>query len=203
MWIGFIYQKFLNRLSLFRKIRFERTYKSHGGFGNIERHKAISRDIVKFIPKQKYKSALDFGCGYGFVAGKLAEKIKSVIGVDISESALTTAKKYNKHVEFIQHDVISYRRGIHDLIVCVGILPYIHERYVPGVASNIDAMLSPNGVLAVFEKVGYTGTKIDDYISHWNYKKKTKRVKVSGEDFIMIVLKKGAFSANNGSSVHS
>ncbi len=187
-----IYQKILNKRSFWRKLRFEYTYRVNRGFGGEEHHKRIAADIVKNIPKANYKSALDLGCGLGFVTAKLAEKIPAVTGVDISSAALSVARIHStdvKNITFVQHDIIGYCSGKHDLIVCVGILPYLPERYAEKVAININKMLAKGGALVIFEKAAYTGTPIEKYLRRWKYPVSKKRVKVAGENFLMWIVK--------------
>ncbi|MBI4170694.1 MAG: class I SAM-dependent methyltransferase [Candidatus Aenigmarchaeota archaeon] len=192
MFASRLYRHGLNRFSFLRKKRFEHTYKKRKGFGSLEYHKQIAQDIVKNIPHKQYRSALDLGCGYGFITAKLAVTIPSVTAIDISATALNVAMQNNKKVRFLHHDVINYCRGKYDLILCVGILPYIPENYVSQVAKNIDKMLVDNGSLVIFEKVGYTGTRIEKYLKELPYTTLRRRIRIAGMPFLLIVAKKSA-----------
>ena len=192
----FAYRGFFSRFSSLRKTRFERTYRKNMGFGPLEYHMRIAEDVAKNLPRGRYKSALDMGCGYGFITAKLAEKIPRVTGVDISRTALSAARKRCKAARFVERDVVGFCSGKYDLILCVGILPYIPERYAAKVAGNIGAMLKQGGRIAVLEKTGYTGTRIENYLLAWKYRHSRKKVRVAGEDFLLWVAEKDIVSDN-------
>ncbi|GEM_PF-6219167 len=185
-----VYQKILNRQSFWRRLRFEYTYKINKGFGDADHHKRIAEDIVKNIPQGKYNSALDLGCGLGIITAKLAERIPSATGVDISKVALSAAKKSGSGAKFVQHDVVDYCKGKYDIILCVGILPYIPEHYAGKVAININKMLAKGGALVIFEKEAYTGTRIEKYLPYWKLPASKKHIKVAGENFLMWIVRK-------------
>ncbi len=185
-----LYRYGLNRFSFLRRQRFEHTYKKRKGFGSLKYHKRIAEDVVTYIPRRRYRSALDLGCGYGFIAGKLADTVPTVTAVDISATALKVARHNNRKVRFLQQDIISYCSGKYDLILCIGILPYIPEKYVGQVAKNIDTMLQSNGSLVIFEKVGYTGTRIEGYLRKLPYAHVTRKISVAGMPFLLTVVRK-------------
>lgn len=180
-----LYQLGLNRFSFFRRWRFEQTYRSGGGFGPRARHEKIARDLIAHIPTRNKQTALDLGCGYGFVASKLARKIPSVTAVDISPTALAVGRTTSHKVRFVQHDVTSFRTGHYDLIVCIGILPYLPARSAQTMSANIDSMLNPGGTLFVAEKKSYTGTRIDRVIGGLPYIHHRAAVRIAGEPFIL------------------
>lgn len=186
-----IYGSLLNRVSFLRRQRFERTYRTRMGFGPLSYHEMIADDIVRRLPPGRYRKALDLGCGYGLIAKKLSVRVPEVTAVDISETALRLAKKGPSKVKFVRDDVVSFRRSQYDLILCVGILPYIPARYAQKVSENINQMLAPGGVLAIFEKQGYTGTRIEKVTRRLGWPAEQKNIRVAGMPFIMTVVRRG------------
>lgn len=50
-----------------------------------------------------HKRALDFGCGVGRLSQALADHFEEVVGVDIAESMVETAYRYNKHGDRVRY----------------------------------------------------------------------------------------------------
>jgi len=76
-------------------------------------------------------SLLDVGCGAGFMSNALARSGFQVTGVDISESALTTAKKYDstKTVHYVQASAFSlpFENGSFDGVTCLDFLEHVSD----------------------------------------------------------------------------
>lgn len=81
------------------------------------------------------KAVLDIACGEGYGTTILAEKAKSVIGVDLSKSTIDEAKskyqnKKSRPIEFIHSDAIGYLRQSKqkfDVIVTYETIEHIKE----------------------------------------------------------------------------
>ena len=67
----------------------------------------ILETLNELYPNKKLK-ILDLGCGGGFLANALAKKHHRVTGIDISQSSLDIAKKYDqtKTVNYEKHSVL-------------------------------------------------------------------------------------------------
>lgn len=114
------------------------------------------RDILMHeLPDRKFSSALDIGCGHGFITRDLPAK--KIIGVDISHKAIKQATKLNskknKHISYVQGDLFSldkqFKENSFDFIVITGVL---YPQYI-GQANtlayyHIDRLLKPGGILA-------------------------------------------------------
>lgn len=81
---------------------------------------------IDFVLKQIRKNdlVLDLGCGYGRVAIRLAGKAKKVIGIDISEDNIQSAKEYcgvNDKCEFLLMDAkkLDFPDNYFDTTICV------------------------------------------------------------------------------------
>ena len=69
-------------------------------------------------------AVLELGCGYGRVAVRLAERAKSVVGVDVAEDSLALARTRagpDARCEFILMDALhmTFRDDSFDVVVCV------------------------------------------------------------------------------------
>ncbi|MHA2304055.1 MAG: class I SAM-dependent methyltransferase [Candidatus Hodarchaeales archaeon] len=73
---------------------------------------------------KKTDTVLELGCGYGRVLKRIAEKAKTTVGIDTSESSLHLAKIYlkeNKNVKLYQMDArsLEFKDEIFDLVVAI------------------------------------------------------------------------------------
>ena len=74
---------------------------------------------------------LDIGCGNGFVASKIAKKVRWVTGIDINRKNINFAKKQfqKDNVEYIVGDATEYPfKEKYDAIVLSNILEHIKDR---------------------------------------------------------------------------
>jgi SAM-dependent methyltransferase len=113
------------------------------------------------LPRQK-RTALDFGCGIGRLTRALAARYAQVVGVDISPSMLTQARKLHEHlgnvqfVENAQPRLDFLRDASVDLVYSVITLHHIPAALQRGYVREFLRVLDPAG-LAVFQiAVGYT-----------------------------------------------
>ena len=51
------------------------------------------RETLGILPRSRYASALEVGCSIGVLTSQLAERCDALLGVDVSEKALATAKE--------------------------------------------------------------------------------------------------------------
>lgn len=63
------------------------------------------KEILKCLPKSA-EVVLDAGCGFGFHSLILADQVSYVVGVDISESMITLAKKRRDELEKMNVDFV-------------------------------------------------------------------------------------------------
>ncbi len=64
------------------------------------------RDTLASLPRPRYRSAVEIGCSVGVLTAELAERCDAVLGVDLSETALTAARDRNRdrpNVAFARH----------------------------------------------------------------------------------------------------
>ena len=97
-------------------------------------------------------NVLDAGCGTGYGI-KILEQAgaKRIIGVDISEDAVTDASKSNggPRVEVRQGDVraLPFSQGEFDLVVCFEVIEHVDEPDL--VLDELARVLTPEGILCI------------------------------------------------------
>ena len=89
-------------------------------FGDREH---IQKELLRCLPKSA-AFALDAGCGYGLHSLILANQVSYVVGLDISESMITLARKYRDehkktNVDFVVGDLenLLFKKETFDFIV--------------------------------------------------------------------------------------
>jgi SAM-dependent methyltransferase len=76
--------------------------------------------VMVFSPR----SVLDAGCGTGRVARELARRDVEVVGVDVSESMIATAREHDPGLEWIVDDMATVDLGrTFDVVVMAGNVP--------------------------------------------------------------------------------
>ena len=109
-------------------------------------------DLIAHVFKENLKKAkvLDIGCGYGrfsFIASALADK---VVGVDMTESAISVANHIKSsfdidNVDFVCSSIEEYEpQDKFDFILLSGTLEHIHE--ASPILEKINGFLANNGL---------------------------------------------------------
>lgn len=113
--------------------------------------------LVRLLPKQSYRRALDLGCGLGLFTERLARCAEQVVGIDISNVAIDCAAHRNRaltNVQMRQGDIMELAAELDssfDLIVVADTIYYlpppIQDPLLKTVAERISRLLAPGGVL--------------------------------------------------------
>ncbi len=105
--------------------------------------------ILSNIDEKKPQNILDLGCGGGFLSNALAKKGHVVTGVDISESSLQIAKKYDetKSVTYIKSDVhhLPFDNQTFDIVCAMDLLEHIEKP--ENLIAEINRILRPGGII--------------------------------------------------------
>lgn len=117
-------------------------------------------DVSLIIKKQRelginieMGSALDFGCGLGRLTQALCEYYKNVIGVDIAESMIEQAKKYNKYGDSCIYlvnpktDLLLFQDKKFDAIYTFIVLQHMESKYSERYIKEFMRILNPGGLL--------------------------------------------------------
>jgi 2-polyprenyl-3-methyl-5-hydroxy-6-metoxy-1,4-benzoquinol methylase len=89
----------------------------------------LNSKLMRIIDSRSWPSsakALDYGCGNGWLANRLAERGFAATGVDISPSGIDVAQRHFPRVNFTSDiSVVSLsRRGPFDLVTCVEVVAH-------------------------------------------------------------------------------
>lgn len=119
--------------------------RAEGEFKNLW----IIETLNRHYPNQKLK-ILDLACGGGFLANSLAKCGHSVTGIDISQSSLEIAQKYDhtKTVNYEKHNVLNLKtlkiREKFDVICAMDLLEHVEEP--KKLISEANYLLKSNGL---------------------------------------------------------
>lgn len=101
-------------------------------------------------------SALDFGCGVGRLTLALASHFDQVSGVDIAQSMIDLANRYNKFPERCTYyvntkdDLSLFDNHSFDFIYTIIVLQHMRPEYAKSYIAEFTRLLKPGGV-AVFQ----------------------------------------------------
>jgi 2-polyprenyl-6-hydroxyphenyl methylase/3-demethylubiquinone-9 3-methyltransferase len=91
---------------------------------------------------------LDIGCGAGFLSNALAKAGHQVTGVDLSESSLAVARKYDEtqSVHYLKQDAFSlpFPKGSFDVICAMDFLEHIENPKL--LLEKVSLLLKPRGL---------------------------------------------------------
>ena len=119
---------------------------------------------AKFVMTLAPSSVLDAGCGTGRLAIELARHGVDVVGVDVDDSMLATARRLAPHIDWIHADVASLDLGRRfDVVAMAGNVPLFtppgtQRALVAGCARH----LTDDGALVTGFQLG-RGYELDDY----------------------------------------
>ena len=103
--------------------------------------------IQSFYPDQSVQ-IVDIGCGGGFLSNALALAGHQVIGVDLSQSSLETAKRFDstKQVTYLQADATSIplNDNFYDVVCSMDMLEHVEDP--AKVIAEASRLLRPGGI---------------------------------------------------------
>jgi SAM-dependent methyltransferase len=148
--------------------------------------------IAKFLNQYQIKTALEVGCGLGFVCHELSLKSSANIkGVDISIEAISRAKKKFPEYKFMVGDITSknffLESNLFQCVILNQLLWYVLEE-LPLTINNAIAMIEENGLLIVsnafIENQNYGKDIIDGFSGAFDYFKQcTPKLKLIHAEF--------------------
>jgi ubiquinone/menaquinone biosynthesis C-methylase UbiE len=120
----------------------------------------LRKRITELGIEIKYRNALDFGCGAGRLTQAMADYFGHCYGIDISQTMIDMAVKYNKHGDKASYIVNSaeglelFSSDFFDLIYSSITLQHIKPEYVKQYIREFLRTLKPGGLL-VFQLINY------------------------------------------------
>lgn len=96
---------------------------------------------------------LDYGCGVGSLLPHLAPWGGELLGVDVSQKSIDAANKSAQAIPnfrgaWLRKDLVS-QEGTFDCVVCVEVVEHLDDAALDAVLTDIHALLSPGGVVAI------------------------------------------------------
>jgi len=118
--------------------------------------------ITNLIKNSSTKNCLDVGCGHGYFTRELSNFFENTYGIDLSESRINYAKKYeNQNLKFVQADLTEEFHEKFpikfDFMFTNAVLPHIPLEFKSDVFKNL-AEIANSGCLFVM----YDGMTNDD-----------------------------------------
>jgi SAM-dependent methyltransferase len=99
----------------------------------------------------RFKKVIDLGCGNGYGSAELAKKAESVVGVDISESAIVEAKELyqaaNLQYQVGSLDQLPFADGSFNLGVCFEVIEHLDN--FRALLAEAKRVLAPGGQLII------------------------------------------------------
>jgi 2-polyprenyl-3-methyl-5-hydroxy-6-metoxy-1,4-benzoquinol methylase len=115
------------------------------------RLRRVHERLEPLLAERRPRSALDVGCGIGITTAWLAERVPSVVGVDISPRTIETAARVHDGPEFrvaaVPDDPLP--EGPFDLVTFIDVLEHFPSGTLSRIFARIDEAIAADGVLAV------------------------------------------------------
>jgi len=153
--IGFV-KKFLTENRLFVRMYFNWRYRGADPYDvtTAAHEKEKYGKIVDALGvKEKFENILEIGCGEGHLTALYPHKAGRVLAVDISDLALSRARKRlagHPHVEFRQADIFSGRlEETFDGVICSEVLFYFEPAQLPAVVDRVIGWTEKGGYLVL------------------------------------------------------
>lgn len=103
--------------------------------------------LVRGLGDRRFASALDLGCGTGWVGAELRGRARRIVGVDLSPNMVRQARARSAYDEVAQADVLEYLRaanGRFDLVVAADLFIYVGE--LRGLFAQVHRVLDAGGM---------------------------------------------------------
>lgn len=164
---------------------------------NLSSRKEIFEKILeKHLSQQMI--VLDFGCGPGYLAKFVANKVKKVIAVDISCGVIECAKVLNNSHNILfkinnGKDLSAINEGSLDLIYSFAVIQHLSDELFKGFLKDFFRVLKPNGKIICHIIIG---DKRFEYFSFFKKNIKLRFVERSDNDVREIIHSAGFIDVN-------
>jgi 2-polyprenyl-3-methyl-5-hydroxy-6-metoxy-1,4-benzoquinol methylase/glycosyltransferase involved in cell wall biosynthesis len=122
------------------------TWSEIAAYEHVPRY-ALARDLARG------KRVLDFGSGSGYGTAMLAETASSVLGLDVSASAVAYARDLHQrsNLSFVQDQELgaSLPSSSFDLITCCEVIEHVDAETQPRLIANLHRLLAADGKLLI------------------------------------------------------
>ncbi|HAM01296.1 MAG TPA: class I SAM-dependent methyltransferase [Acidimicrobiaceae bacterium] len=133
-------------------------------------YKPLDRALLGLIVEEvgSQGSIADVGCGPGHVAGWLADRSASVVGIDLSPGMVSLGRQSYPRVEFRQGDMLSLPAEDDEFAAVIALYSIIHltEDELQPAFEEIARVLQPQGLLLVSFHMGLEVRHLSDWWGH-------------------------------------
>ena len=107
----------------------------------------VAESLSPYLPKGK--DVLDVGCGYGYFTGILLGRANRVVGIDISQKAITHCiQKFGSKAKFMHCGILQFKTSRKfDYVLLVNVLDQIEDDIL--VLRKINSLLGKDGRLLI------------------------------------------------------
>lgn len=111
--------------------------------------------LASLVPPQRFRRALDLGCGLGLLSCHLASRADTVLGVDIAPSAVAQARVLHAalpNLQFEVHDILDMHPSLNssfDFVAVADVLYYLSpldDVLLKSIVTRIAGLLTPGGI---------------------------------------------------------
>jgi 2-polyprenyl-3-methyl-5-hydroxy-6-metoxy-1,4-benzoquinol methylase len=139
----------------------------------VAHHKERYRFASEVRMPKKGDRALDMACGTGYGSDMLRKAGYSVTGVDISQEAITYAKKHYPECEFFLRDITEFRKhqdgGHFELITMFEVIEHLTYKEGKIVLKAIEGALKEDGIFLMSTPRDINGNYNTFHKSEWPY----------------------------------
>ena len=133
-----------------------------------ERDAAAGKDVhgeANFVASYGVRSVLDAGCGTGRVGRELARRGLDVVGVDLDDEMLATARRKAPDVPWHHADLetMSLGRTFECVVAAGNVMIFLAPGSEAGVLASIARHLAPGGLLIAGFQLGRRGISLEEY----------------------------------------
>jgi len=139
----------------------------------VELGKAVSEYVNKFVDNNT--EILDFGCGTGLVSLNFCDKVKQIVGVDLSCEMVNIYNEKAKKIECKAKAICEDVKNINsEFDIIVSSMVFHHIENIEEMLNVLSSKLKPNGKLFIadlFEEDGTFHEHGNDGVFHYGFKK--------------------------------
>ena len=134
-------------------------------------HKHLDRILLTAFAAENYNQGklIDLGCGPGQTTKYLSDcGVKDLIGVDISSSMVTVAKKYNPTLNFETADILSLQYPDNFFGSAIAFYSIVHFDYsqIKIAVKEVRRVLKDNGQFLFSFHIGDSKIHLDNFLDH-------------------------------------
>ena len=129
-------------------------------FATSEYERAKYAATIASLPKPRYRDVFEVGCSIGLMSRMLAERADSVLGVDVVESALETARRNCAGLPNVRFELgvvpRDWPEGRFDLIMLSEVICFFDRADLARLVAHVEGSLQPGGDVLVVNWLGQT-----------------------------------------------